>query len=276
MKHIYISGGLGNQMFQYALYLAFKHRNIPVVLNLSDYIETSNHNGYELDRVFGIKEPTYMFPIRVKSIYTICKRFISKSSIYPEEIFHFDPAVFTSNCSRYMGNWLSADYFNDIEEVIRNVYRFRNINEKNLAYSNKLKCENSVSLHIRRGDYLKHARYNVCDEQYYKEAIQYICEHVESPVFYVFSEDDEWCTEFMKKFDVQYYIVNINRGLDSYQDIYLMSNCKHNIIANSTFSWWGAWLNENCHKIVVAPSTWFTIRQVRIDIKGNHIINVDR
>ena len=122
-----------------------------------------------------------------------------------------------------------------------------------------MKRYNSVSIHVRRGDYLNGYYYEtlgkICDIAYYQRAIGTIKERVDNPHFYIFSDDPDYVTENLTIENATF--VNFNRGNDSWQDMYLMSQCKHNIIANSTFSWWGAWLNNNPQKVVVAPSHWF-------------------
>lgn len=127
--------------------------------------------------------------------------------------------------------------------------------------------ENSVSVHIRRGDYLlrKHSKiHGLCSLEYYLQAIQFIKSKSKDPVFYFFSDDIPWARENFC--NPSYKFVDCNSGSNSCLDLYLMSQCKHNIIANSTFSWWGAWLNRNKEKIVVAPSVWFN------DQKKKHVI----
>ena len=119
-----------------------------------------------------------------------------------------------------------------------------------------MESRESVSIHIRRGDYLKYPFFQVCDPPYFKRAIEFIRSEVENPFFYVFSDDLEWSADFMKDTGADYQIVDHNRGKDSYKDMYLMTRCHHNIIANSSFSWWGAWLVDYRDKIVVRPNGW--------------------
>ena len=122
-----------------------------------------------------------------------------------------------------------------------------------------MQLNNSVSIHVRRGDYLNGYYFEtlgkICDIDYYKRAIALINKEVNDPYFYIFSDDPGYVAENLKIENATY--VDFNRGRDSWQDMYLMSQCKHNIIANSTFSWWGAWLNTNLNKIVIAPNRWF-------------------
>ena len=126
---------------------------------------------------------------------------------------------------------------------------------------------NAVSLHVRRGDYLLAKNMSVlgvCGLDYYKKAIEYVAKNVKNPYFFLFSDDIPWVEENLK-INYPYEIVDINNGKNSFYDLWLMKNCKHNIIANSSFSWWGAWLNENPNKIVVAPKKWMnTIKKVEV------------
>ena len=116
----------------------------------------------------------------------------------------------------------------------------------------------SVSIHIRRGDYIKRKniqRYsNICTEQYYDKAISYIKEKYPNAKFYAFSDDIKYLNDFCQKRNIM--AVNTDRKMEDVEEMMLMSKCKHNIIANSTFSWWASWLNKNYNKIVIAPSIW--------------------
>jgi hypothetical protein len=119
---------------------------------------------------------------------------------------------------------------------------------------------NAVSLHVRRGDYVQNAKTNanhgVCSLDYYRAAIQNILERVEAPSFFIFSDDIPWVKEHLV-LDIPCRYVDHNQGVESYNDMRLMSLCRHHIIANSSFSWWGAWLNPDPQKIVIAPQKWF-------------------
>ncbi|MGB6269589.1 MAG: alpha-1,2-fucosyltransferase, partial [Olleya sp.] len=115
---------------------------------------------------------------------------------------------------------------------------------------------NAVSIHIRRGDFLKHDVHNTSKEDYYKEALSVIESKIEQPTYYLFSDDMDWVkANFKTKHKTVY--VDFNDATTAFEDIKLMSNCKHNIIANSSFSWWSAWLNTNPNKIIIAPKQWF-------------------
>jgi hypothetical protein len=131
---------------------------------------------------------------------------------------------------------------------------------KNADIAEQIGRVNAVSLHVRRGDYVKNpkttATHGLCSLDYYHTAIRYIYETVEQPYFFIFSDDMAWVKEHLK-IDAPCQYVDHNQGKESFNDMHLMSLCKHHIIANSSFSWWGAWLNSSPEKIVIAPNKWF-------------------
>lgn len=160
-----------------------------------------------------------------------------------------------------MGYWQSERYFQDIVGIIRRDFSFqRPLAGLNLSLVKQIAETNSVSLHIRRGDYVSNpqafAIHGVCSIEYYEAAIKYVAERVSSPNFFVFSDDMDWARSHLEIRHACCYVEN-NKGADSYVDMQLMSRCKHNIVANSSFSWWGAWLNGNADKLVTAPRRWF-------------------
>lgn len=258
VQRVLVNGGLGNQMFQYAFYLSLKKRGHNCILDNSMFNYVKMHQGYELERVFGIIAPT----CNITPFHRLELRFLNKyrpsSMVFCDKPYKYCENAFISKCNYYIGCWIHPLYFANIEEKIRKEFQFVGINERNKHFSEDLSNVESVSLHIRRGDYLKNPIYGVCDEHYHKKAINWINDRVDNPFFIVFSDDVEWCNEYLNQFKVNYRMVDWNIGQDSYQDMFLMSQCKHNIIANSTFSWWGAWLNTNNNKIVVAPNMWTT------------------
>jgi hypothetical protein len=251
---ILVKGGLGNQMFQYALYLAMKKNGKNPKLDISLYRTTEMHNGFELNRIFGINLSEKELVNSKTS--NIMFRAISKYQINYFELIDtlkYNPEVFTSSKLYIDGYWQSEQYFNEISREVKQAFSFNNIDSANLSIAkDMLNCE-AVSVHIRRGDYINTAYENICDAEYYKRAMTFICSKVNNPVFYIFSDNSEEAKSIINEFSVNYKIVNINSGKDSYKDMYLMTQCRHNIIANSSFSWWGAWLNKSRDKIVVAP-----------------------
>lgn len=254
-KQILVRGGIGNQMYQYAFLLFLRSKGQDVILNTSMYNVSQMHNGYELDRVFDIKEPI----ISYKGLKLNLLRLFLKYGIFvKKENFENIFDVVSNNKSFFDGYWQSYKYFESISNIIRKDFTFRIIDERCKSLSNVMKSQNSISLHIRRGDYLLSDGYSgICTDEYYKKAIDYIYQHIDNPFFYVFSDDKEWCSSNLQLLNKDYMLVDFNKGALSYQDMYLMSKCKHNIIANSSFSWWGAWLNDNPEKIVIAPKKWY-------------------
>ena len=159
------------------------------------------------------------------------------------------------------GYWQSEKYFADIRDDLLKKFVFpESKNIKNREVLGDITRDESVSIHIRRGDYLNsQENYDlfggVCSLEYYKRGIEYFRQHYKEAVFYVFSDDIDWARNNLKA--AEFVFVDWNNGKEDYYDMYLMSQCKHNIIANSSFSWWGAWLNSNRDKQVVSPSRWF-------------------
>lgn len=256
--HIIVNGGLGNQMFQYALYLTLKERGHSIRLDTSLYNYVDTHNGYELERVFGIKEPL----ICRRGLHLIWLRLLMKGYLKPittKDSFVYDKKVINSPRAYIIGYWQSEKYFAVIKDKVREVFAFRNIDNYNYSIAEEMNNCNSVGIHIRRGDYLTSGMTLVRDD-YYRNAIRYIKEYVSSSVFYVFSDDQEEAISIMDSTNVPYKLITHNNGEDSYKDMFLMSQCKHNIICNSSFSWWGAWLGNYKAGIVVAPQEWVADR----------------
>lgn len=254
-KTIIMSGGLGNQMFQYAFYKSMLYHEIKCSLNTDLYSVVKMHNGCELFKVFGIVNQHRVCKASVYLTRFLYK-FKLKPFVYEEKKYIYNENVYHSKALLFIGTWINEMYLKNIEHEIRHLYIFKNIDKENVEISNNMKNQNSVSIHIRRGDYLSNANLNVCDKDYYTRAINYIRKQVNNPIFYVFSDDPFWCDHFLRDFGIEYKCITNNRNENSYKDMYLMSNCKHNINANSTFSWWGSWLNSNPQKIVIMPKKW--------------------
>ena len=257
--NIIFTDGLGNQMFQYALYLAMRAKGFRPQINTGIATRSKVHNGFELCDAFMIDKNDLPITLNGKyeggfTIFSI--RYLKMLTCYAENPEQFSDAVFHTKKPFIFGYWQNIRYFEDIQDKVRKAFVFRNIDGQNTKLVDEMGQCNSVSLHIRRGDYLLHPQYQVCTPFYYKRAISFFKEKVDNPVFYVFSDDLEWSNQFMKELDVNYYMVSLNRGRDSYKDMFLMTRCQHNIIANSSFSWWGAWLGYNDGKIVICPDMW--------------------
>jgi len=272
MKIVRCLGGLGNQMFQYAFYKALKNRFKNAKFDLDGYKDYPLHNGFELQTIFDlhpdIASPflsrVYYTPER-KWIYRKIRRIFNIKNSYYEEIipFTFNQDLFLNDQIKYLwGYWQNPLYFTAIAEEIKKDFQFKiPLDQRNQLVLTDIHQTNSVSLHVRRGDYIKDTLLGgLCNMEYYQSAIQHINENVVSPKYYIFSNDIEWCRNNFNLPDCQF--ISWNEGLTSYIDMQLMSACKHNIIANSSFSWWGAWLNNNPSKIVIGPKKWTNDTQI--------------
>ena len=268
-------GGIGNQMFQYAAGKSLSLKTNQVHwLDLNDFNGYQLHNGFELDRVFNIEDikssPTVAKELLSWRANSFAKKILLRSqfarlrgqSFIVEPHFNYWPEFFElkRNCYLY-GYWQSELYFKNIESTIRQDFSFKQpLNEVNQQIAIDIAKIESVSLHVRRGDYVNDpkttATHGTCSISYYVNAINYIANQIEQPVFYIFSDDIDWVKKNIQiTFPCNY--ISHNQGAESYNDMHLMSLCKHHIIANSSFSWWGAWLNPSPNKLVIAPKNWF-------------------
>lgn len=249
-----VTGGLGNQMFQYAMVLALRNQGHEVKIDISYYDFFKMHNGYELNRVFGIKEELY----NKQGIHILWLRLLNKlkpSFLYDFDSLEYTPSILANPKNYLFGYWQNEKYFKSIEKTVRDLFVFRNIDSTNEKIAKEMQGCESVSLHIRRGDYAEFGLY-ILEESYYKEAIKFIQSRYKMPIFYIFSDDMDESEKIANSLGIQYYLISHNRGKESYKDMYLISQCKHHIIANSSFSWWGAWLGKNGGGEVIAPKLW--------------------
>ena len=271
MKIIQFLGGLGNQMFQYALYKALQKKHPNVKADLHGYRNYALHNGFELENIFNIKlnkispftKNLYNKHNR-KWLYRKLRRVLNLRNAYQEEksLFAFDPSILADPKSRfYWGYWQNLQYFEAIAEELKIDFEFKQeLTGENQQILEQIKQTDSVSIHVRRGDYLKDPLLGgLCGPEYYQTAINYMQANVASPVFFVFSDDIAWCQKHLTLEQAKF--ITWNKGTDSYIDMQLMSACKHNIIANSSFSWWAAWLNPNVAKMVIYPKKWVNDHQ---------------
>lgn len=255
-----LSGGLGNQLFQYAIgrCLAYKHKT-ELKLDISSSNKTSHHAFYKLDN-FNIQEnfandfECKMFPL-VKQKW--------------EDAWVFNPEIFNvSDNISLEGWWQSEKYFLDIEDILRKEFTLKNpLGKNSAAWKEKILSSNcAVSLHVRHGDYLKYGvRYNhrLLSSEHYTKCVNKLEENVSDITIFVFSDDIKWCREHLKLCAHMEFVENCEH---SFEEMYLMSLCKHNIISQSTFAWWGAWLNQNPEKKVFAPYPWHMIKPYGKDI----------
>lgn len=263
------NGGLGNQMFQWAFARMLEQvTGIKTLMDMS-FFEKNYARPYDLS-VFRLKlnqVEDKCTKLKLDIIWRFRKQLSGKwffgTKLYSEPHFQFDPNVTKIKANTYVeGFFQSEKYFKCIENILREDFEF-NVSPDflNQETIEKIRLTNSVSLHIRRGDYVQKKRYQdtyaTCSLDYYKKGVDYIAEKcVESPTLFIFSDDIEWVKKNLNLPYESIYVSN-NTGDKSYEDMRLMSLCKHNVIANSSFSWWGAWLNSNKDKIVIAPQKWF-------------------
>lgn len=280
------SGGLGNQMFQYALYKKLESMNKDVALDTSFFRSKQNLRELEIG-VFGVQYKSitdreaacirgygYQDTIFDKISYKLVPK---KYRIYRDKIEFFQPEILNMDNVYLSGYWQCEKYFSDIRSIILNEFIFpKQAKDKAEELCKEIQHRNSVSIHVRRSDYLEEQNLrvygNICTEKYYKNAVAYMEKHEKEPHYYVFTDDVEWTKGFF--IGENYTIVDKNHGKDSYIDMFLMSQCKHNIIANSSFSWWGSWLNENPDRIVVSPGKWLNNHE-KVSIFCDNFIKIE-
>ena len=272
MKIVNLLGGLGNQMFEYAMYLALKdaHPEEEIKVCTRSFRGYGLHNGIELQRIFNVNLPEaslwelakLAYPFFNYRTYQVMFHWLPKrkSMTIGTTQIPFNPLeVPKIDSVFYDGYWQNENFFKHIREQVLQAYSFPLFKEKcnEMLAEKLLKC-NSISIHIRRGDYLKEPIWCVSTPEYYAKGIGYLKEKEKVDLLCVFSDDIAWCKENLDNLadDMEIEYVDWNKGNQSFRDMQLMTYCKHNIIANSSFSWWGAWLGRREGKIVIAPKVW--------------------
>jgi hypothetical protein len=262
-------------MFQYAagrsLALA---RGQSLRLDISEFAGYALHQGFELQKVFAaqtiIAKEVAVRRILGWQFSPVLQRILARPGMalfrrrgfVVEPYFHYWPEIKNVPRDCYLrGYWQSEKYFQEAAPTIRKDFTFKKtLTKENSDLAERIREKNAVSLHVRRGDYVRNpktaATHGLCSLDYYQAAIRYISKQVEQPFFFIFSDDITWVKKHLEmNFPCRY--IDHNSGADSYNDMHLMSLCRHHIIANSSFSWWGAWLSSHKNKIVVAPKKWF-------------------
>jgi len=272
-------GGLGNQMFQYAAGRALALRRGAVLkLDVSGFaaLGPDTKRRYELDPLriqssaardadllrFG-RNSKPRSP-RIERVFRLLRINWRGADwpVYYEPHFHFDPTLNELLPPVYLdGFWQSEKYFSDIADVLREEFTPAAASDSdNAAVAEQIDVVNAVSLHVRRGDYVKDATANryhgICSPDFYQRAVDYMAARLERPHLFIFSDDQQW-TRANLRFAVPMTLVEANSPDCGYRDMQLMARCRHHIVANSSFSWWGAWLGRSREKIVVAPRKWF-------------------
>lgn len=275
-----LMGGLGNQMFQYACARAVARRlNTGLRLDVT-MLQNRNmgadftYRDYELSH-FNVREKlvTHLHnKLFVPDLFSATEKMLRKCKrvqkvlgyhLYREQKeFSFEERVLQIRNNTYLfGYFQTEKYFKDIRDDLLKTFRLMQpLDVENQNILNEIKRTTSVSIHVRRGDYLKSVNsiFQVLTvENYYAHAIKIIQQEVKSPHFFVFSDDLHTVKKEFASLEGSFTFVSVNNGNQSYKDMVLMSQCKHYVIANSSFSWWAAWLNSSREKTVIAPDKWF-------------------
>ncbi|HJZ99745.1 MAG TPA: alpha-1,2-fucosyltransferase [Candidatus Solibacter sp.] len=270
-----IRGGLGNQMFQYAFGRAQAERlGVNLVLDTTAYSDYRLHHGFQLASVFNApaREAT---PQELRAFLgwrllafrmggrarNIALRIPGKYLVREPHFEYHAKAASAPAGSYFAGYWQSERYFAQVDSVIRREFTFRQPpSPANAQMCDRIRSVNAVSIHVRRGDFVADTRTNAyhgtCSADYYADAVRAIQQRVEGATFYVFSDDVPWVQANLHVAGPCVFVEH-NTGPSAFEDMRLMSACRHHIIANSSFSWWGAWLGSNRDKLVIAPRRWF-------------------
>jgi hypothetical protein len=266
-----LKGGLGNQMFQYALgrKLALKNNN-ELKLDVSGYARAE----YSKDTLREYKLANFNIEAeiatarevkRLKYPYGLLSKLARawRAKILKQHHVGFEPSILKKKGDVYLdGYWQSATYFADIADTIRQDFSLKQPLETSHGdIVKKIVSGPSISLHVRRGDYVSNATnqayWETCSPAYYEKALAILGEKIGSFTTYVFSDDPDWVKNNIDIPAPVHYVSG--QELADYQELFLMSKCNHHIIANSSFSWWGAWLNPKKDKIVIAPKKWTAV-----------------
>ena len=269
MVGVQLSGGLGNQMFEYALCLKLKALGKEV--KIDDFTCYGPGQRKKMLDVFGIsyerltrEEYIGLTDSDLRLDQRIRRKLFGRRDLsYKEKSANYDPEVLTREPALLRGCFQSEKYFADIAGQVREAFVFRNFrpDEETRRMEERMRSCPSVSVHIRRGDYLdpKHSALyqGICTDAYYEAAMERMRRLVPGAVFFFFSNDPAWVKE---KYRGPNLIPVEGHDEDAgYADLYLMSRCRHHILANSSFSWWGAWLNADPSKKVIAPKRWLNV-----------------
>lgn len=280
---IKLKGGLGNQMFQYSLAKILAQKNNCNILMDNSFFHNNvqnsiyTHRNFELS-VFNISEKValysdieYFHKLSIKN--KVFKHLgLNYPKVHDEQSFRYTSDVLTLKDPVYLkGYFQSYKYLMESEDLIRKIFSFSldqidNVN-KNILF--EIENSFSISVHVRRGDYIQdQATQNFhgnCDINYYLKSISFLASKNPECRLFFFSDDMDWVKKQFFHLPYRKRFIDHNIDENSWKDMFLMSSCKHNIIANSSFSWWGAWLNNNKEKVVIAPIKWFATAEKKWD-----------
>lgn len=272
---IKLQGGLGNQMFQYAAAKRLAlFNNTTLKLDTSFLLDRTPKEDFTF-RKFELD--TFYLKPRIASQYEIDKYLIRPNSTkridkifnyinphfnYIEKEFSFNPNVLELSKNTYLSGYFQSEkYFLEIEEQVREDFSFKeNSDKSNKRLIDSILSSNSIGIHIRRGDFIENNKTNqfhgICSMDYYSKSIELMESQVNNPRFFVFSDDITWAKHNISLSSPTHF-VDSNDSETGYKDLQLLSSCRHHIIANSSFSWWGAWLAKWEGQIVISPKKWF-------------------
>lgn len=264
-----IMGGLGNQLFQYAAARALSLKlNSSLVIDLSwflgDYGRRCSLDGFNLPVIYFNDYRVPPFALG-RVIRRFLKGFLRKrlgATAYNEPHFHYDDNFVNIEGTVYLsGYFQSPKYFLGFDDQLRADLKFpSDYPDKLQPILQRISQSDAIAIHIRRGDYLAGKKnidmYHSQSNQYYYEAVSLLAKSLNNPYCFIFSDDNSWTKDNLC-FDIPYEIVDVNSPDEPFWDLMLMSRCKHFAIANSSFSWWAAWLSDNPEKMVIAPKKWF-------------------
>jgi len=266
-----LKGGLGNQMFQYAFGRSLSVAN-DVEMKIDVKTLLAPEESGNIERPFSINQFNIATEIATEAEINKIKpqkNWLQKNAArISHKLFGDQTVMFNKKYTEVIGDtyfdgyWQSPLYFNEIRDQLLSEFALKEaLSQVAQDFNESIQSSTSVSLHVRRGDYATNTRvlreFGVCSIDYYKTAIAHIKSKVTSPRFFIFSDDIAWVKENLDLDASATYVKD--SAITDTMELVLMSQCQHNIIANSSFSWWGAWLNQNPEKIVVAPKPWFNI-----------------
>lgn len=288
-----MEGGLGNQLFQYALYRQLRSQGRCVKMDVTTEYGREHDRQQMLwafdavyeeatqDEINHLTDGFMDLPSRIRRKLTG-----RRTKKYAETDTNFDPQVLRKTPVYLTGYFQSEKYFTDIKEQLRSELAFsgriyENVQDtlihKIKEYMYEIENSQSVAIHVRRGDYLNHPEmYGMsCTTEYYRAGVHYIRERHPDAKFFVFTNDPVWTAKWIQEnFLGDFTLIRGTNEETGYLDLMLMSRCRHQVMANSSFSWWGAWLNSNKDKLVVAPDPWFGDRECR-DIYTEEMIRIN-
>lgn len=275
MVTVAVFGGLGNQMFQYAIGRSLANRlGCRLQLDLRHYDQhrafAYGLGNFKIDAVIGTSRT--LPPRKSNRLKYLRWRYLSnRHRMIREQSLSFDPRVLTLTGSLYLrGYWQSEKYFADIANIIRQDFEnAKPATGPNFEMLEQINSNSSIALHVRRGDYVSDPKANkfhgTCPPDYYQRGVRRIVDAIGgNPTVFVFSDDWQWARQNIHT-DCEMVFVHHNDSFAAHEDLRLMSACQHQVISNSTFSWWAAWLNSHTRKQVIAPRQWFADPQTRSD-----------